>query len=355
MQKTLSIDGYSIGTGCPCFVIAEAGVNHNGELDKALALVDAAKEARADAVKFQTFCAERLVCKDAPKARYQMETTGAGESQCEMLKRLQLSPDDHRRLLEHCREIGILFLSSPFDEQDADFLESLGVPAYKIPSGELTNLPYLAHIARKGKPMIVSTGMATLGEVETAIETILATGHSDFALLHCVSNYPAVPQDVNLRAMLTLQQAFGVPVGYSDHVRSNEVSIAAVALGACIIEKHFTLDRDLPGPDHRASLEPHELVTLVKAIRNVEKALGTGCKRPAASEAETASVARKSLIAACDIPAGAPITEAMLTVRRPGTGLPPVMRPYIIGRRLRTDFPGGLLLRGSLVKLEDLA
>jgi N-acetylneuraminate synthase len=354
MQKTFSIDGYSIGIGCPCFVIAEAGVNHNGELEKALALVNAAKEARADAVKFQTFCAERLVCKNAPKARYQVETTGANESQCEMLKRLELSPDDHRRLLDHCREIGILFLSSPFDEQDADFLESLGVPAYKIPSGELTNLPYLAHIARKGKPMIVSTGMATLGEVETAIETIRAAGNPDLALLHCVSNYPAAPQDVNLRAMLTLQQAFGAPVGYSDHVRSNEISIAAVALGACIIEKHFTLDRDLPGPDHRASLEPHELVTLVKAIRNVEKALGTGCKRPTNSEAETASVARKSLTAACDIPAGSLITEEMLTVKRPGTGLPPSMRPYIMGRRVRTDLPGGGVLRGSLIKLEDL-
>ncbi len=354
MRKTLSIAGCSIGAECPCFVIAEAGVNHNGEIEKALALVNAAKDARADAVKFQTFCAERLVCKDAPKARYQAETTGSGESQCEMLQRLELSPDDHRRLLDHCREIGILFLSSPFDEQDADFLETLGVPAFKIPSGELTNLPYLAHIARKGKPMIVSTGMATLGEVETAVETIQAAGNSDFALLHCVSTYPATPQDVNLRAMLTLRQAFGYPVGYSDHVRTNEVSVAAVALGACIIEKHFTLDRDLPGPDHRASLEPHELVALVKAIRNVEKALGSGCKRPVASETDTARVARKSLIAACDIPAGAQITETMLTVKRPGTGLPPAMRSYIVGRHLRTDLPGGMLLRGSLLRLEDL-
>jgi N-acetylneuraminate synthase len=348
-MNTLDIAGRTIGTNQPCFIIAEAGVNHNGDLSLAHELIDAASQAGVDAIKFQTFQAERLVTTDAPKAEYQLETTNAGESQFEMLRRLELDADAHRALIAHCRDKNILFLSTPFDETSADLLEQLGVPAFKTPSGEITNLPYLRHVARKGKPMIVSTGMAFLGEVETAVRTIEAAGNHSFALLHCVSNYPANPADINLRAMQTMARAFGVAVGYSDHTPGIEVSLAAVALGACIIEKHFTLDRSLPGPDHQASAEPAELAALVRGIRIVEAALGDGRKQPAASEANTAAVARKSLVAACDIPAGATLTETMIVLKRPGTGLPPAMREYLIGRVARVAIRAGDLLTLDMV------
>ena len=272
MADAFAIDGRLVGRGQPCLIIAEAGVNHNGSLDLACELVDAARAAGADAVKFQTFKAERLVSVAAPKAAYQKRTTGAEESQLEMIRKLELSETDHRRLLARCREQGILFLSSPFDEQSADFLDELGLSAFKIPSGELTNLPFLAHLAGKGRPLILSTGMACLAEVEAAVQTIAEVGPVPVALLQCVSNYPADPADVNLRAMDTLAVAFGVAVGYSDHVPGNEVAFAAVARGACIVEKHFTLDRSLPGPDHQASLEPDELAALVRGIREIGRA-----------------------------------------------------------------------------------
>jgi len=235
-------------------------------------------------------------------------------------------------------------MSTPFDEESADFLADLGVAVFKIPSGEITNLPFLRHVACRGKPMIVSTGMSYLGEVETAVRTIEEAGNYDFVLLHCVSNYPADPADVNLRAMQTMATAFGVPVGYSDHTLGIEVAIAAVALGACVIEKHFTLDRSLPGPDHRASLEPDELAVLVRGIRTVEAALGQGRKEPAASEANTAAVARRSLVAARDIPAGTVLTEEMLAIKRPGTGLPPAMLGHTLGRRTRVNMPAGTII-----------
>lgn len=349
MAETFAIDGRPVGPGQPCLIIAEAGVNHNGSLELACALVDAARAAGADAVKFQTFKAERLVSAAAPKAAYQQRTTGAAESQLEMIRKLELGEAEHRQLLAHCRQRGILFLSSPFDEQSADFLAELGMSAYKVPSGELTNLPFLAHLARKGRPLILSTGMAYLGEVEAAVRTIAASGPVPLALLQCVSNYPADPADVNLRAMDTLTAAFGVPVGYSDHVPPNEVAFAAVARGACIIEKHFTLDRDLPGPDHQASLEPEELAALVRGIRAVEAALGDGRKQPAASEADTAAVARKSLVAARDLPAGSVLEAGLIAVKRPGSGLPPVMLQHLLGRRTRVDIP-----RDALLALEDL-
>jgi N-acetylneuraminate synthase len=323
-------------------VIAEAGVNHNGRLDLALRLVDAAAKAGADAVKFQTFDAERLVTRDAPKAAYQV--TDQETSQYEMLRRLQLSPDDHRRVQARCRERGVVFISTPFDEHDADFLEGLGVPLFKVPSGEVTNLAYLAHVARLGKPMLVSTGMCYLGEVEAAVRAIRGAGCRDLALLHCVSNYPADPAEVNLRAMKTMEVAFGVPVGYSDHTLGGEVALAAVALGARVIEKHFTLDRALSGPDHAASLEPGELASLVRGIRAVESALGDGQKRPSPSELGTAAAARKSLVSARDLRSGEVLTEELIAVKRPGTGLPPAMRPHVIGRRLRVDAPEGTVL-----------
>jgi N,N'-diacetyllegionaminate synthase len=332
------------------FIIAEAGVNHNGSPDLAKQLVDAAARAGADAVKFQTFNARRLASIQAPKAQYQLQTTDARESQVEMLARLELTYESHRKLQEYCRRQDIAFLSSPFDEVSADFLENLGVELFKIPSGEITNIPFLSHIARKGLPLILSTGMATLTEVETAVRTFEKEENRDIVLLHCVSNYPARPSDVNLRAMITMNETFHVPVGYSDHTERIEVAIAAVALGATVIEKHFTLDRNLPGPDHRASLEPDELKTLVQSIRTVEISLGTGKKEPAPGEAETAKAARKSLVAAQDIPAGTILTEDHVAIKRPGTGLPPSLYPFVVGRRSKDS-----IQEGTLISLEMLA
>jgi len=340
----ISVAGRIIGPGQPCFIIAEAGVNHNGDLDLARQLIRVAAEAGADAVKFQTFRADALVTADAPKADYQTRLTDSGESQYDMLRRLELSADAHRELMAYCRDHNVLFMSTPFDESGADFLAELGVTVFKIPSGEIINLPFLSHVARLGKPMIVSTGMSRLGEVETAVETIRQAGNAAMVLLHCVSNYPADPADTNLRAMHTLATAFGLPVGYSDHTLGIEVALAAVALGACVIEKHFTLDRTMPGPDHQASLEPSELAAMIRGIRTVEAALGSGYKVPAASEQNTAQVARRSLVAAQDIPAGTVLTESMIAIKRPGTGLPPAMRPYLVGRRARADIPAGSLI-----------
>jgi N-acetylneuraminate synthase len=340
----VAIAGRPVGPGHPCFIIAEAGVNHNGSLALARRLVDAAARAGADAVKFQTFRAERLATSAAPKAAYQKRTTGAHESQLMMLRRLELSEEHHRQLIAHCGRRGILFLSSPFDEESADLLDALGVPAFKVPSGEITNLPFLSHLGRKRKPVILSTGMSTLDEVRWAVETLRENGCSKLVLLHCVSDYPARPRDANLRAMRTLEAEFGTPVGFSDHTPGREVALAAAALGACIVEKHFTLDRALPGPDHQASVEPGELRALVEGIRTVESALGSGLKVPARAERGTAAVARKSLVASRDIPAGAVLTPILVAVRRPGTGMPPAALPTILGRRVRRALKAGHVL-----------
>lgn len=350
MLEYIDIASRKVGLEQPCFIIAEAGVNHNGNVEMAKQLVDVAAEAGADAAKFQTFKAERVVSARAPKAKYQLETTGAGESQLEMVRRLELSPDAHCELSAYCRERGVLFMSTPFDEESVDLLDELRVPVFKIGSGEINNWPFLEYIARKGKPIILSTGMSYLSEVDEAVRVIRDVGCDQLVLLHCISNYPADPTDANLRAMQTMATALQVPVGYSDHTPGIEVALAAVALGACVIEKHFTLDKNLPGPDHRASLEPHELMALVHGIRIVEAALGHGYKRPAASEANTAAVARRSLVAARDIPAGAILTEEMVAIKRPGTGLPPTMYPYLIGRTARTA-----ILADTLLTLEMLA
>lgn len=334
----------AVGPGAPCFVIAEAGVNHNGDIAMACRLVDAAADAGADAVKFQTFKASRLVTATAPKAAYQHRGTADTATQFEMLERLELSADGHRVVRARCQARGILFLSSPFDEISADFLADLGMPAFKLGSGELTNLPMLARVAGKRLPLILSTGMATLDEVGAAVSTARAAGATDLAVLQCVSNYPAQPADVNLRAMQTMAEAFDVVTGYSDHTLGVAVSIGAVALGAAIIEKHFTLDRTLPGPDHQASAEPAELAALVAGIRAVESALGDGRKRPAASEAEVAAVARRSIVAAVDIPAGATLTDELLALRRPGTGLAPSMWSTLVGRTVGRAIPAGTLI-----------
>lgn len=333
-----------IGPGQPCFIIAEAGVNHNGSLELGLKLVDAAAAAGADAVKFQTFKVDRLVTKDAPKAGYQISVTGDAETQYEMLKRLELTEEDHRCLIAHCAERGILFLSTPFEERSADFLEALGVPAFKLPSGELTNLPFLTHVARKGKPIIISTGMATLQEVDAAVATLTRSGNSRLVLLQCVSEYPADPADANLRAMASMRASFGFPVGFSDHTPGIATAITAAALGACVVEKHFTLDRQMPGPDHPASLEADELKEMVRGIRIAESALGDGEKRPVAREAATAAVARKSLLAACNIPQGATLRLEHITTKRPGTGISPDMREQLVGRKARVAIPAGTLL-----------
>ena len=338
-----------MGHSRPCFIIAEAGVNHDGSVETARRLVDVAVKAGVDAVKFQTFKAERLATRDAPKAGYQMQATDINESQFEMLRRLELSREAHLELFDYSRRIGVLFLSTPFDEESADLLEEIGVPAFKIPSGELTNLPFLIHVARKGRPMIVSTGMSSLDEVKAAVQAVEQAGNTNVVLLHCISAYPANPADVNLRAMHTMASAFNVPVGYSDHTLGIEVALAAVALGACVIEKHFTLDRSLPGPDHRASLEPHELSALVRGIRIVEKALGHARKEPSASETNTAAVARKSLVAKRDIRTGSRLTDEMITLRRPGTGLPPAMRTRIVGRKATQDIPAGTVLTLEMI------
>ena len=332
------------------FIIAEAGVNHNGSLDLALRLVDAAKASGADAVKFQTFRADLLVTQSAHKAPYQERTTGTSESQFEMLRRLELDAAAHRRLIDHCHEVGIQFLSSPFDTQSADLLASMNVPLYKVPSGEITNLPFLQHLARKGRPLFLSTGMSTLGEVEEAVHVLQSAGAPQVTLLHCVTEYPAPYAEVNLRAMQTLKVAFGLPVGYSDHTPGIFMAIAAVALGAEVIEKHFTLDRSLPGPDHAASLEPAELRQMVAAIRQVELALGSGIKAPAPCELPNLSVARKSVVAARSLPVGHQLAASDLDIKRPGNGLAPKLLPALIGRTL-----GKAVVQDELIGWNHLA
>jgi N-acetylneuraminate synthase len=315
------------------FVIAEAGVNHNGDPTLARALVDVAVAAGADAVKFQTFTVNRLLTRRAAKAEYQQRATGSEQSQYEMLARLELSPADHEMLFAHCADVGIEFMSTPFDPESARYLKRLGVRRLKISSGDVTNLPMLEVVGALGLPVVLSTGMADMAEVEAAVTTLRGAGATDLAILQCVSNYPADPALTNLRVMDAFARAFGAPVGLSDHSTGLAMSIAAVARGAAYIEKHFTLDRSLPGPDHQASLLPDELRALVAAIRDVEAALGDGVKRPAPSELPVREVARKSLVAARDLPGGAILTREDLDVLRPGTGLSPAALPAVLGRR----------------------
>lgn len=323
------------------FIIAEAGVNHNGSLKLAKKLIDAAVEAGADAVKFQTFKAERLVSKQAPKAEYQKQTTDVEESQFEMIKKLELDVGAHKELMGYCAQKGIQFLSTPFDLESIDLLDSLGLPLFKIPSGEITNLPYLRHTASKKKPIILSTGMADLGEIEDALVVLTKGGIevADITVLHCNTEYPTPMEDVNLRAMQTISYAFpGIKVGYSDHTLGIEVPIAAVAMGASVIEKHFTLDKNMEGPDHKASLEPDELKAMVLAIRNIEKALGNGHKKRSPSETKNMSIARKSIVAARAIRKGELFTEENLTIKRPGNGISPMRWDEMIGQVAQQDY-----------------
>ncbi len=343
-SRPLTLGAHTVGEGQPCLVIAEAGVNHNGEIGLAHRLVDVAADAGADAVKFQTFDPERLVSPLARKAEYQAANTGAAESQLEMLRRLVLPREALAPLAAHAAERGLLFLSTPFDEASADLLERLGVPAFKIPSGEVTNHPLVAHVAAKGKPVLMSTGMSTLAEVAEAVQVVREHGDPPLALFHCVTSYPAAPADCNLRAMGVMRATFGVPVGWSDHTEGMAVSLAAVAAGASLLEKHFTLDRGLPGPDHGASLEPAELAAMVKSVREVEAALGDGVKRPVASELANATVVRRSLHASRPLPAGHVLKPEDLIALRPGTGLPPALRQRLVGRKLKVDVEQGEML-----------
>ncbi len=322
------------------FIIAEAGVNHNGNLEIAKKLIDVAVESGADAVKFQTFKAENLVNFYAEMAEYQKKNLGKVKSQIEMLKELELSFDDFEELKKYCDEKEIIFLSTPFDIESARFLRDLGLDIFKIASGEITNYPLLKEIGSYGKQIILSTGMADLGEIEDALDVLIENGtkEEDITVLHCNTEYPTPFEDVNLRAMLTIKEAFKVNVGYSDHTPGIEVPVAAVALGAVVIEKHFTLDKELPGPDHKASLEPYELKAMVNAIRNIEKALGNGIKKPSKSEKKNISVARKSIVAKRDIKKGEIFTEENLTVKRPGTGISPMRWKEIIGKKAPRDF-----------------
>lgn len=321
-------------------VIAEAGVNHNGSLKMAKELIRIAADANADYVKFQTFNSKLVVTESADKADYQIKNTGVKESQLEMISKLELSHRDHHELIGHAKQCGIKFISTAFDLPSVDFLRELDCELFKIPSGEITNLPYLRHVGACGKPIILSTGMSSLGEIENALKILEDSGtdREKITLLHCTSEYPAPLVDVNLRVIKTLQQAFGLNVGYSDHTEGIEVAIAAVALGATIVEKHFTLDKSLPGPDHKASVEPEELKSLVNALRNINIALGDGRKRVTTSELENIKVARKSLVAATGIKKGEHFTIKNITVKRPGVGINPMRYEEIVGRLAPRDF-----------------
>jgi len=316
-------------------VIAEAGVNHNGSVDMARHMVDAAVAAGADAIKFQTFKAEKVIAGHAPKAGYQKATTGSEQSQLEMVRNLELDEAAHVELCKHCQKEGIKFLSAPFDLESIDLLNRLGLEIFKIPSGEITNLPYLRKLGALNRRLILSTGMSNLGEIETAFEILTESGtpFEQITILHCNTEYPTPFEDVNLKAMLTMKAAFpGVQVGYSDHTPGIEVAIAAVALGAGVIEKHFTLDQNMGGPDHRASLEPDDLKSMIIAIRNIEKAMGTGIKRPSPSEAKNKLIARKSLVATQPIKAGERFSADNITAKRPGTGISPMRWDEVLGQ-----------------------
>lgn len=339
-----------VGPNAPVLIIAEAGVNHNGNLDTGLRLVDAAARARADAIKFQTFKVERVITASAPKAAYQKATTDPAESQYDMLRKLELQPADYGLIQQRATEQGIIFLSTPYSVADAQLLLELDVPAFKIASIDIVNYPLLRAVAQWGRPMILSTGLATLGEIEEGISVVRGVGNEQIVLLQCTSNYPIEDGEANLRVMDSLRRAFGVSVGLSDHTIGWEIALAAVALGATVVEKHFTLDRSAPGPDHAASLEPAEFAQMVRGIRRVERALGSFQKRPLPVELENRKAMRRSLVAAVAIPAGSVIREDMLTLKRPGTGLGAEAIDWFVGRKARVQIePDTILARDMVV------
>jgi len=346
----INIGNRKIGGNRPVFIIAEAGINHNGDINLAKKLIDVAKEAGTDAVKFQSFFADEELTIGAPKAEYQKRATKKGESYYTMIKKLEFSKNQHRVLMKYAKERNIIFLSTPSDEKSANLLQELGVPAFKIGSNDITTLPMLKHIAKFGKPMIVSTGMATLEEIKEAVEAIKSVGNKKIVLLQCTSSYPAKFEEANLNVIKTLKNTFHVPVGYSDHTLGIEAPITAAALGANIIEKHFTLDKNLPGPDHKMSLEPDELKKMVISIRKVKKMLGSPVKKPLKSEMQMRRITRKSIAARVDIPKGSKITEEMLAFKRPGTGIPPKFVDMIIGKTTREKIRRDELLSWKKIK-----
>jgi N,N'-diacetyllegionaminate synthase len=338
MSAHVRIGSRRVGPGERVFVIAEAGVNHNGEVELARQLVEAAAAAGADAVKFQTFRAEAVAATSAPKAAYQVETTGSDNSQLDMLRSLELGEQAYVELKRRAEERGLIFLSTPFDAASVALLDRLEVEAFKVSSADLTNIPLLEEIGSRGRPVLLSTGMADLEEIASALDVL---PRARTILLHCVSAYPAPPQEANLRALRTMADRFGIPVGYSDHTIGHEVALAAIALGACVLEKHVTLDRTLPGPDHRASLEPSELAELIRSARTVEASLGDGVKRPTESELANRSIARRSLHAAADLAAGTVVADEMLVALRPGSGIPPSRIAEVVGRKLARPVAAG--------------
>ena len=322
------------------FIIAEAGVNHNGSVELAKKLIDAAVEAKADAVKFQTFKTENLVSKNAQKADYQKQTTNSSESQFDMIKKLELDIEIHEELIRYCDEKRIMFLSTPFDHDSIELLNNLGLETFKIPSGEITNLPYLRKIGSLGKKIILSTGMADMNEIENALNILIQSGtqKKNITILHANTMYPTPMKDVNLKAMVTIGEKFDINYGYSDHTLGIEVDIAAAALGASVIEKHFTLNKGMDGPDHKASLEPEELKQMVQSIRNIEQALGSGIKKPSESEIPNIKIARKSIVAKCYIKQGDIFSKSNLTVKRPGDGISPMQWDSILGTKAQKDY-----------------
>jgi len=343
----LKIQNKIIGSEHPVFIIAEAGVNHNGDIDLAKRLVREAKECGADCVKFQTFKAERVVTENAPKAKYQLKTTDPGESQIDMLKKLELPQEAYKEIIQCCQENEIIFLSTPYNIEDVEFLNDLGVPAFKLASISAAEPWFAAYTARKGKPIILSTGMATLEEVDETVREILETGNEDLILLQCTTNYPSRLEDANLRAMRTICNAFDVLVGYSDHTQDDTACIVSVALGATVIEKHFTLDKNIPGPDQSSSYDPKEFARLVRNIRNAEKVLGSARKEPCEIEKINAEGMRRSIVVRHSIKEGTVITVDMLAFKRPGTGISPGLLPQIVGRRVQHSLSEDTMINWS--------
>lgn len=343
----IKIGNRLVGPDQPVFIIAEAGVNHNGDLETGKRLIEKAKEAGADAVKFQSFKTENIITRNAPKSTYHLETTGREQSWFDLLKTQELNREAHEILMEHCNKTGIMFLSAPYDEESADMLEELDIPAFKVASTDANNIPFLKHLAKKKRPIILSTAMCTVEEIKESLDAVKEEGCNDLILLHCTANYPSKLEDSNLRAMQTLGREFNVPVGYSDHCPGYINPVAATAMGAVVYEKHFTLDKNMPGPDHRSSLDPEELKQLVLDIRNTELSLGNPEKGPTESEKENRAKLRKSVVARVDIQPDTVITREMLTTKRPGTGMPPKALSTLIGKKSKI-----LLKEDTLVKPE---
>lgn len=350
MLKEIKIGDKIIGSSSPVFIIAEAGVNHNGDLDMARRLVEEAASCGADCIKFQTFKAERVVTAEAPKAKYQLGTTEKTESQLDMLRKIELKPDYHLDLKVYAENLGLIFLSTPYNLEDIDLLENIGVHAYKVASGQIIEPPFLRKIAKTGKPIFLSTGMATLAEIDTALRTIRDERHDEVVLLQCTTNYPSRIEDANLRVIQTYRSVFGCLVGYSDHTIGPESAMASVALGAKVIEKHFTLDKNLPGPDHSSSMTPEEFKSLVLKIHRTEAALGSEKKEPTESEKENSVGMRRSIVASCDIHKGEAITADNITFKRPATGLSPQFYDIILGKKASRDILSDELLQMDMIE-----